>query len=143
MPKRFSVSRRDFLRTSGVGLAALSSGVWSELAAQDSNSPNGKLNIACIGTANRAAADIDGLKSENIVALCDIDQNYLQRAAGKFPGARTYADYRELIDQEGDRIDAVMVGTADHNHAPATIRALPPWASPTTGTVGGTLRPCR
>jgi predicted dehydrogenase len=124
MPKRFSVSRRDFLRTSGVGLAALSSGVWSELGAQDSNSPNGKLNIACIGTANRAAADIDGLKSENIVALCDIDQNYLQRAAGKFPGARTYADYRELIDQEGDRIDAVMVGTADHNHAPATIRAI-------------------
>ncbi len=124
MQKKWNVSRRDFLRASGLGVAALSSGVWSEIAAQDSNSPNEKLNIACVGTANRAAADIDGLKSQNIAVLCDVDKNYLDRALGKFPDARTYADYREMIDKEADRIDAVMVGTADHNHAPATIRAI-------------------
>jgi predicted dehydrogenase len=124
MQNKWNVSRRDFLRTSGLGVAALSSGVWSEIAAQESNSPNEKLNIACVGTANRAAADIDGLKSQNIAVLCDVDKNYLDRALGKFPDARTYADYREMIDKEADRIDAVMVGTADHNHAPATIRAI-------------------
>ncbi len=102
----------------------LAGGVWSQLEAAPSKSASGKLNIACIGTANRAAADIDGVKDENIVALCDIDRSYLDRAVERFPSARTYADYRELIAQEGDKIDAVVIGTADHNHAPAAIRAI-------------------
>jgi predicted dehydrogenase len=98
--------------------------VWSELAAAESASPNEKLNIGCIGTANRAAGDIDGVQSQNIAALCDVDKNYLDRAAAKFPNARTYADYREMLDKEKDKIDAVVVGTADHHHAPASIRAI-------------------
>ncbi len=89
-----------------------------------SASANEKLNIACVGTANRAAADIDGLKNENIVALVDVDKVYLDRAAANFPQARTYADYREMLSQEAGKIDAVMVGTPDHHHAPATIRAI-------------------
>ncbi len=122
MQSRSNVSRRDFLKVSGA--AALSAGVWSEVAAQDSNSPNEKLNIACVGTANRAMADINGVAGENIAALCDVDKNYLDRAAGRFTDARTYADYREMIVKEGDKIDAVVVGTADHHHAPASIRAI-------------------
>ncbi len=121
-PRR--VDRRDFLKTSGVGTAALAAGVWTSRATAESTSPNEKLNIACIGTANRAAADIAGLASQNIAVLCDVDQNYLDRAAQKFPQARTYADYREMIDQEGDRIDAVMVGTTDHHHALASLLAI-------------------
>ena len=124
MQNKWNVSRRDFLRTSGLGVAALSSGVWSEIAAQESNSPNEKLNIACVGTANRAAADIDGLKSQNLAVLCDVDKNYLDRALGKFPDARTYADYREMIANEADSADAIVIATADHNHAPASIRAI-------------------
>jgi len=124
MSHRFHVPRRDFLKATGAGLAALSGGVWSQLAAAESTSANGKLNVACIGTANRAAADVEGVQGEKIVALCDVDKNYLDRAAARFPDARTYADYRELIDKEADKIDAVVVGTADHNHAPATIRAI-------------------
>lgn len=124
MQKRSNLSRRDFLKVSGAGATVLASGVWSELAAAESVSPNEKLNMGCVGTANRAAADINGVVSENIVALCDVDKNYLDRSKAKFPDARTYADYREMIDKEGDKIDAVTVGTADHNHAPATIRAI-------------------
>ncbi|MBC8873760.1 MAG: Gfo/Idh/MocA family oxidoreductase [Planctomycetes bacterium] len=124
MPKKSNLHRRDFLRMSGAGATVLASGVWSELAAAESTSANEKLNMACVGTANRAAADINGVVSENIVALCDVDKNYLDRAKTRFPDARTYADYREMIDKEADKIDAVTVGTADHNHAPASIRAI-------------------
>ena len=102
----------------------MSAGVFSGAELSASTSANEKLNIACIGTANRAAADISGVKGESIVALCDVDSNYLNRAATEFAGARKYADYRELIDQEGDKIDAVVVATADHSHAPASLLAI-------------------
>lgn len=117
-------NRRNFLKTTGVGATALSAGVFSGAELAASTSANEKLNIACVGTANRAAADISGVKGESIVALCDVDSNYLNRAAAEFTGARKYADYRELIDQEGDKIDAVVVATADHSHAPASLLAI-------------------
>ena len=120
--KRRATYNRDFLVTSSA--AAAMGAVWSEVAAQESTAANEKLNIACIGTANRAAADVNGVAGENIVALCDVDSNYLDRAKARFTTARTYADYRELIEKEADKIDAVVVGIADHNHAPATIRAI-------------------
>jgi len=124
MQSKSKFSRRDFLKVSGASAATISSGVWSELPAAESKSPNSKLNIACVGTANRAAADIQGVASENIFALCDVDKNYLDRAAAKFPDAHTYADYREMIEKEAPKLDAVVVGAADHHHAPATIRAI-------------------
>ena len=124
MPHKSNSTRRDFLKTSGIGVAALSSGVWTATAAAESTATSQKLNIACIGTANRAAADIAGVRGEHIVALCDIDKNYLDRAATDFPNARTYDDYREMMDVEADKIDAVVVGTPDHQHAPASIRAI-------------------
>ena len=116
------LKRRHFLKATGA--AALTSGVWSETSAQDSNSANDKLKILCVGTANRAAADIAGVESQDIVGLCDVDQNNLDRAAAKFPDAKCYADYREMIAQEADTSDAIVIATADHNHAPATIRGI-------------------
>ncbi len=124
MHNKTRVTRRHFLQTSAAATAMLSAGVWSASARGASRSANEKLNIACIGTANRAAADIDGLKNESIVALVDVDKDYLDRAAANFPSARTYADYREMLTKEAGKIDAVMVGTPDHHHAPATIRAI-------------------
>ncbi len=123
MKSSTNTDRRDFLKTSAG--AALSAGLWtSGASAAESTSANQKLNIACIGTANRAAADIDGVKGEHIVALCDVDDVYLERQLQNFPGARTYNDFRELIDQESDKIDAVTIATADHTHGPAAIRAI-------------------
>ncbi|NND99326.1 MAG: Gfo/Idh/MocA family oxidoreductase [Pirellulaceae bacterium] len=124
-----ATDRRQFLKSSGAaltgtGAAVLTSGVWTELPAQESNSANNKLKILCVGTANRAAADVDGVKSEDIVGICDVDKNYLDRAQKQFPDAAAYADYREMIAEEADRADAIVIATADHNHAPAAIRAI-------------------
>ncbi|MEO1969964.1 MAG: Gfo/Idh/MocA family oxidoreductase, partial [Pirellulaceae bacterium] len=118
MTRQNQFNRRQFVKTTALGAAALSAGVHSGIAAEEDKSANGKLQIGCIGTANRAAADVAGVKGEDIVALCDIDKKYLDRAQKQFPSARVYADYRELIAAESDKIDAVTVAVADHNHAP-------------------------
>ena len=124
MTKPSNFTRRDFLTTTTAGAASVSSGVWTGAALAESRSANEKLVIACVGTANRALADINGVAGESIVALCDIDSNYLDRSKARFKDARTYADYREMIEAEADKVDAVVVATADHSHAPASIRAI-------------------
>ena len=124
MAKHSHLNRRDLLKASAAGAAVIGTGVWSEVAPAQTKAASGKLNIACVGTANRAAANVSGVKGENIVALCDIDSNYLERAKAQFPNAKTYSDYREMIEAESKNIDAVVVATADHNHAPASIRAI-------------------
>lgn len=115
------LNRRSFVRTSAAVAAA---GYFTSTAPALSQSANEKVNIACIGTANRAAANIAALANQAVVALCDVDANYLNAKEKEFPGARLYADYRELLQAEGDRIDAVVIGTTDHHHAPAAIRAI-------------------
>jgi len=85
-------------------------------------SPNEKLNIACIGVHNQGAFNLGNVTSENIVALCDIDENLLGPVAAKFPGAKKYSDYRKMLDQPG--LDAVVVATPDHSHAIPTMWAL-------------------
>ena len=59
-----------------------------------------------IGTWGRALAHFNAVKGENVVALCDVDARYLGKAVEKFPGAKTFRDYRELLDFEG--LDAVV-----------------------------------
>ncbi len=85
-------------------------------------SANDKLNIGFIGTAGQAGFSIANLKDQNIVALCDVDSTKLAAASQKFPGAKTYSDFRRLIDQKG--IDAIVVATPDHTHAVATAAVL-------------------
>ncbi len=123
LPKN-SLNRRRFIQASSASAAVLSAGVWSEVAADESKSPNEKIKILCVGTANRAAENVKGVEDEEIVGLCDVDKNYLDRASAKFKDAATYADYREMIANEADKADAIVVATADHNHAPAAIRGI-------------------
>jgi predicted dehydrogenase len=82
-----------------------------------------KLNIAAIGVARRGAANLTGVASENIVALCDVDANALGAAGAKYPGARKFADFRKLFDRAAS-FDAVIISTCEHTHAPATMLAL-------------------
>lgn len=131
MSRRSHFDRRSFLKSSVAASAgALASSLFvSELQARPSRSILEKLNIACIGTANRAAEDVNGVMTENIVAIVDVDSNYLGRAEAMLTEKnkltpRTYADYREMLEAEGDKIDAVVIGTTDHHHAPAAIRAI-------------------
>ncbi len=83
---------------------------------------NDRLNIGIVGVANRGGDDLDGVKSENIVALCDIDDNYLARTKMMYPNATTYNDFRKMLEQKD--IDAVVVATPDHVHAPASSAAI-------------------
>lgn len=115
-------SRRRFLQQSA---ALVASGYFvSGLPAQESKSPNEKLNLAIVGTANKGWDNVQHLASQNMAALCDVDANYLAHAATTFPQARQYRDYRKMLDAEQKRIDAVVVSTSDHVHAPATAAAI-------------------
>ncbi|MDG2391304.1 MAG: Gfo/Idh/MocA family oxidoreductase [Planctomycetaceae bacterium] len=115
-------TRRDFLSTSAaIGAATL---FVNPGAVKASRSANEKLNIAAVGTKNRALANINGCKTENIVALCDIDSDFLDITGKDYPNARKYRDFRVMLEKEEGKIDAVLVGTPDHCHAPAAAMAL-------------------
>lgn len=119
------MNRRTFLTQASLGAAALTfSGCQtpSRSIPRRTASANGKLNIGVIGLAHQGAYNLNNVTSENIVALCDVDANYLAEAGTKHPGAKRYADFRQLIDQ--DDIDAIVVATPDHTHAVCTAAAL-------------------
>ena len=111
-------SRRDFLRVGALGASAFA----FPAIGRAGMSPNEKLKIGVIGTSGRAAGNIEGVQGEDIVAVCDIDDNLLEQAKGRFPRAKAFADFREMLEAGG--LDAVVVSTADHVHAPATAMAL-------------------
>jgi len=107
------VQRRRFLKSTaavGMGLVILPSGTLS-----GANAPSNKLNVALIGVGGRGRAHQGPISSENIVALCDVDENHLATAAKKFPNAKQYVDWRKCLDQKG--LDAVICCTTDHTHA--------------------------
>ncbi len=89
-----------------------------------SASPSVKLNIAAIGVGNKGRHNIDQITDHNWVAFCDVDTNFLDACNEAHPGVRHYRDYRRMFDEMAGQIDAVIVSTADHTHAPATSVAL-------------------
>ena len=110
--------RRTFLKTStGAAAAVALTGLPSYAQSSD------KLNIAVIGCGGRGGSNLRGVASENIVALCDVDGNNLDKAAAQFPKARKERDFRRLFDHASE-FDAVVVSTAEHTHAFATLPAL-------------------
>lgn len=124
MSKPNTSSRRRFLKQSA--LAAGSAVIWGGCQTATSGrrvlGANDRLNIAAIGTANRAASNIKGVQSQNLVALCDVDATFLAAKAKEFPAAKTYRDFRRMLEQRD--IDAVVIGTPDHSHAVAAVMAL-------------------
>src|SRR5690606_28522201 len=84
---------------------------------------NEKLNIALIGVGGRGGGNLQAVRGENIVALCDVNQENLDRAAAEFTEARTVNDFRKLYDHAGE-FDAVVVSTCEHTHCFATLPAL-------------------
>ena len=118
MSQRFT--RRRFMQSTLAASAALSfTGVTRNVLGA-----NEKLRLACVGTDGQASFSIDSSASEQVVAFADCDSNKLQRRAKTHAGAALYKDYREMLSKEEKNIDAVIVATPDHHHAPATARAL-------------------
>jgi predicted dehydrogenase len=114
-----TLNRRKFLKHSALAYASVL--IAPHLRARAAEA-NGKLNIGVIGVANQGMYNLTNVGGQNIVALCDVDEKFLGAAVQKFPGAKTYADFRRLIDQKG--IDAIVVATPDHTHAVAAVAAL-------------------
>ncbi len=119
-------SRRDFIKTTAVaGVAASGYFATSGVRAAESNSPNEKIQVACVGIGGKGKSDCqDASKFGEIVALCDIDSKYLDGLAGQMKVANKFADYREMFDKMGDKIDAVTVSTPDHTHAVISVAAM-------------------
>ena len=114
------IKRRTFLKSSaavGAGLMIIKSGILKA-----GRSPNEKLNIAVIGVRGRGGSNLNSVKDENIVALCDINAKNLAEAAQQFPYAKTYEDWRKCLEQKD--IDAVVCSTIDHTHAFVNIWAM-------------------
>ena len=78
--------------------------------------PADKLNLAVIGIGGRGAANLGGVKSQNIVALCDVDDRRVGKAYEQFPKARKFADFRRMFDELEKQIDGVVISTPDHTH---------------------------
>jgi predicted dehydrogenase len=87
------------------------------------DAPGRKLNLAGIGIGGQGASDLRELESENIVALCDVDQGHAARVFKKYPAARQFTDYRKMLE-EMKEIDGVVVATPDHHHAFAAMEAI-------------------
>jgi predicted dehydrogenase len=117
MPRR--VTRRTFVQTTTAVGAALfiPRSVWGA---------NERLNVACVGVTGRGGDDMDGVSRENVVAICDCDERNLAVAAKKaeVAKAKQFWDFRKMLDEMGDQIDAVVVGVPDHNHAPVAMAAM-------------------
>lgn len=118
-------SRREFIKKSTVGAAAFTIIPGHVMGSKFGyTSPSDKLNIAGIGVGGRGSGVLNYFKSENIVALCDVDWKYSENTFKRYPEAKKYYDYRKLFEEMGKSIDAVMVATADHTNAIITAEAI-------------------
>ncbi len=114
------MKRRQFLKSMAMtGAAGL---ILPRVKLFGADAPSNKLNVALIGTWGRAEAHFDDLRRENVVALCDINEQHLDFGAQQFPRATKYVDWRKCLEQKD--IDAVMICTLDHTHSFITNWAL-------------------
>jgi len=117
------MKRREFLKNTalfGSSVTFLPSAVWA-------SSKRARLRTAHIGVGGMGGADLNAISSHDLVdvtALCDVDTTNLATASKLHPKAKGFADYRKMFDAIGKDIDAVIVSTPDHTHAPASIRAM-------------------
>jgi predicted dehydrogenase len=115
------LNRRQALgRLGAAGLAALG----ARPAPAGGRSSQDKLNLTVIGCGGRGLDNLRAVAGENIVALCDVDDARAADAFKQFPKARRFQDYRKLFDVMAREIDAVVVSTPDHMHAPISLHAL-------------------
>jgi len=116
-----AVSRRELLkRIAAAGTVAPFADVL--LADQTKQAPNERLSVGVIGVGGQGAANLAGVASENVVALCDVDLAHMGQAKMTFPKAAVYQDFRKLLDHRG--LDAVVISTPDHMHAIPAVTAM-------------------
>lgn len=118
-----SWNRRRFLTQ--VGAAGASGiGLLGVPAFARSRFPSSKLNVAVIGCGGQGAENLSRVAGENIVALCDVDDERAGESFERYPKAKQFHDYRKLLDEMHGQIDAVVVSIPDHMHAPVSLAAM-------------------
>ncbi len=118
------MNKRDFLKKSSLGVVGLT--LAPSLIFKKINTHN-RLRTAHVGVGNMGFEDLKAIASHplvDVVALCDIDANYLVAAKEAQPQAKTFSDYRVMLQVMSDDIDAVIISTPDHTHAPASMMAM-------------------
>jgi len=121
--KTRGMNRRQFLG-SAAAVAAFTIVPRHVLGGARHVPPSEKLNIACIGIGGQGASDIQAVSTENIVALCDVDEVQGAKTFAKHPTAKRYKDFRKMLEAEDKNIDAVTVSTPDNLHAVAAMMAI-------------------
>ena len=117
--------RRTFLKTgaaAAAGITIIPSHVMGK--ALGHVAPSDKLNIAGVGVGGKGRVNLRAMSLENIVALCDVDWKYAQACFDDYPTAKRYWDWRIMLEEMGDDIDAVMIATSDHTHAAIAATAI-------------------
>jgi predicted dehydrogenase len=128
------INRRDFIAKSGLAVGAAAIVPRYVLGGPGFVAPSDKLNIAVVGTGGKGRSDVEAVIDENIVALCDVDEEHLAaiyktkdeqgNEIKRLQGVKGFSDYRVMLDKMGDDIDAVMVITPDHTHAVIAMEAM-------------------
>jgi len=115
-------TRREFLQAATT-TAALTI-VPRHVLGRGITAPSEKLNIACIGISGQGGSNLGAVSRENIVALCDVDTRLAGKEFENHPQAKKYQDFRKMLDEMDNQIDAVVVSTPDHTHAVAVMAAI-------------------
>ncbi len=117
------MTRRNFLTVGATTLVAPMVVSRCILGGPEYKAPSDKLRIAAVGLG-MGSAYLNGCKSEEVVALCDLDHNRRAKVFEKYPDARRYHDYRIMFEKEANNIDAVIVATPDHTHTIILMAAI-------------------
>ena len=121
--KDSKISRREFLGGSAATAMAFTIVPNHVLGGPGRNAPSEKLNIAGVGVGGMGKNNIRACGTENIVALCDVDQTYAGAVYKRYPNAKQWTDFRQMLDTQKN-IDAVIVATPDHSHAVVAMKAM-------------------
>jgi predicted dehydrogenase len=130
MGKNKSMDRRSFLKNSALATSGIMIVPRHVLGGKGYTAPSDRLNIAAVGAGGKGDGNIraaslwnraTGETQENIVALCDVDQKMAKESFKRFPKAKRFKDFRVMLNEMADDIDAVIVSTPDHSHATAAL----------------------
>ncbi len=124
---KMSSSRRNFLKTGAMAAAGFMIVPRHVLGGAGFIAPSDKLQVAGIGVGGKGSSDINAFHQSgkaDIAFLCDVDDRRAAGSVKRFPKAKYYKDYREMLEKEGKNIDAVSVSTPDHNHAIQALAAM-------------------
>ncbi len=115
-------SRREMLKAT----LAIGAGFWvvSSRTIRGAESANERLNLAFIGIGGRGGDNLKALGNQNVVGLCDVDDERAGKAYDQFPQAKKYTDFRRMLDELDKRIDGVVISTPDHTHFHPAAKAM-------------------